>query len=71
LVALALYRLLKDVNQNQAVLMVIWGGPLPAAVNFLNALNDVSAETIGTSSVAIWSLMVIDDKALKESGVRW
>ena len=42
-VVLALYRLFKGVNQNQAVLMVILGGPMPAAVYFLNVLNDVAA----------------------------
>jgi uncharacterized protein DUF4386 len=42
-VVLALYRLLKGVNQNQAVLMVILGGPMPAAVYFFNVMNDVAA----------------------------
>jgi len=41
--ALALYRLLKGVNQNLAVLMVIVGGILPAAVDFFNVLNDAAA----------------------------
>src|SRR6059036_3399649 len=40
---LALYRLLKGVNQNLAVLMVILGGVLPAAVDFFNVLNDAAA----------------------------
>jgi hypothetical protein len=40
---LALYRLLKGVNQNHAVLMVILGGPMPAAVYFCNVMNDVAA----------------------------
>jgi hypothetical protein len=42
-VVLALYRLLNGVNQNHAVLMVILGGPMPAAVYFFNVLNDVAA----------------------------
>jgi hypothetical protein len=40
---LALYRLLKGVNQNQAVLMVILGGVMPATIDFLNVLNDAAA----------------------------
>src|SRR3989441_4270611 len=40
---LALYRLFKGVDQNQAVLMVILGGLLPAAIDFLNVLNDAAA----------------------------
>jgi hypothetical protein len=42
-VVLALYRLLSGVNRNHAVLMVILGGPMPAAVYFCNMLNDVAA----------------------------
>ena len=41
--ALALYRLLKGVDQNQAVLMVIVGGVMPATIDFLNVLNDAGA----------------------------
>src|SRR5256885_2966633 len=41
--ALALYRLFKGVDQNLAVLMVILGGVLPAAVDFFNVLNDAAA----------------------------
>ena len=40
---LALYRLLKGVDQNLAVLMVILGGMLPATIDFLNVLNDAAA----------------------------
>jgi hypothetical protein len=40
---LALYRLLKGVDQNQAVLMVILGGLIPATIDFLNVLNDAAA----------------------------
>ena len=42
-VTLALYRLFQGISQIQAVLMVILGGPMPAAVYFCNALNDVAA----------------------------
>lgn len=45
-VTLALYRLLKDVNHNLAVLMVIVGGILPAAIDFFNILNDAAALTL-------------------------
>jgi len=41
--SLALYRLLKGVDQNLAVLMVILGGLLPAAIDFLNVVNDAAA----------------------------
>jgi hypothetical protein len=40
---LALYRLFKGVNQNQAVLMVILGGPITAALYFFNVVNDAAA----------------------------
>ncbi|HLE35676.1 MAG TPA: DUF4386 domain-containing protein [Candidatus Acidoferrales bacterium] len=40
---LALYRLLKGVDQNHAVLMVILGGLMPSAIYFLNTLNDAAA----------------------------
>src|SRR5712691_3291653 len=40
---LALYRLLKEVDQKHAVLMVILGGVLPAAIDFFNVLNDAAA----------------------------
>jgi hypothetical protein len=42
-VTLALYRLFQGVSQSQAVLLVILGGPMPAAVYFCNSLNDVAA----------------------------
>jgi hypothetical protein len=40
---LALYRLLKGVDQNHAVLMVILGGLMPATIDFLDVLNDAAA----------------------------
>ena len=40
---LALYRLFKAVDQNLAVLVVILGGLMPAAIYFLNTLNDAAA----------------------------
>ena len=42
-VTLALYRLLKEVDQNLAVLVVILGGVLPAAIDFFIVLNDAAA----------------------------
>jgi hypothetical protein len=45
-VALALYRLFKQVDQNLAMLMVILGGLLPAAIYFCNVLNDAAALTL-------------------------
>src|SRR5207247_6221864 len=41
--AVALYRLLKGVDQNLAVLMVILGGVFPAAMDFFIVLNDAAA----------------------------
>jgi len=43
LVALALYQLLKGVDQRVAVLMVILGGLMPCVIDFLNVLNDIAA----------------------------
>jgi hypothetical protein len=40
---LALYRLLKEVDQRLAVLMVIVGGVLPSAIDFFNVVNDAAA----------------------------
>jgi len=40
---LALYRLFKGVDHDLAVLMVILGGLLPAAIDFFNVLNDAAA----------------------------
>jgi len=42
-VTLALYRLLKGVDQGLAVLMVILGGLVVVPISFLNAVNDVAA----------------------------
>src|SRR5207249_125442 len=43
LVVLALYRLLKGVNQNHAVLMVILGGLTVSPIYFANTVNDAAA----------------------------
>ena len=40
---LAFYRLFKDVDQAQAVLLVILGGVLPSAIYYFNVLNDEAA----------------------------
>jgi uncharacterized protein DUF4386 len=42
-IVLALYHLLKGVNQKLAVLMVIIGGVLPAAIDYFNVVNDAAA----------------------------
>jgi len=41
-VALALYRVLKGVDQSLAALMIILGGLMPCALDFLNSLNDIA-----------------------------
>jgi hypothetical protein len=40
--ALALYRLLEEVDQSLAVLMVILGGVMPSAIYFFNVVNDAA-----------------------------
>jgi len=47
--SLALYRLLKGVNQKLAVLMVILGGLIPATIDFLNVVNDAAALVLVSS----------------------
>ena len=42
-VVLALYRLLKAVDHDQALLMVILGGLMPATIDFLVVANDAAA----------------------------
>jgi len=42
-IVLAFYRLLEGVDRNQAVLMVILGGVMPATIDFVNVLNDFAA----------------------------
>jgi hypothetical protein len=42
-VALALYRVLGEVDRNLGVLMVILGGLMPCVIDFFNVLNDVAA----------------------------
>ncbi len=41
--ALAFYKFFKDVDHYQAVLLVITGGVLPAALYFVNTVNDAAA----------------------------
>ena len=41
--ALAFYKLFKDVDRDQAVLLVITGGVLPSALYFVNTVNDAAA----------------------------
>lgn len=43
LLSLAFYRLFKDVDRYQAMLLVITGGILPATIDFLNTVNDAAA----------------------------
>jgi hypothetical protein len=40
---LALYRLFKGVDQNLAVLVVIFGGVMPALINFVGVVSDAAA----------------------------
>jgi hypothetical protein len=41
--ALAFYRLFKEVDKNLAVLVVILGGVMPAIINFVNVVSDAGA----------------------------
>src|SRR5712692_5879375 len=43
---LALYRLFKGVDQNLAVLVVIFGGVMPALINFVGIVSDAAALTL-------------------------
>lgn len=43
LLVLALYRLLQEVDRTQAILMVILGGLIPGAIDFIVVLNDAAA----------------------------
>jgi hypothetical protein len=43
---LAFYRLFKGVDQNLAVLVVIFGGVMPAVIYFVNAVSDAGALTM-------------------------
>ncbi len=43
---LALYRLFKAVDQNLAVLVVIFGGVMPALINFVGIVSDAAALTL-------------------------
>jgi hypothetical protein len=47
---LAFYRLFKDVDQNLAVLVVIFGGVMPALINFVGVVSDAGALTIARGS---------------------
>jgi hypothetical protein len=42
-VALALYRVLKQVDRNLGILMVLLGGCVPLVIGSLNSLNDIAA----------------------------
>lgn len=57
LLALAFYRLFKDVDKYQSVLLVITGGILPAAIYFLNTVNDAAALLLvrGTDYLNVFS----------------
>jgi len=43
---LALYRLFKAVDQNLAVLVVIFGGVMPALIDFVGIVSDAAALTL-------------------------
>src|SRR6202171_1822320 len=63
---LALYRLLKGVDQNHTALMVILGGLMVAPIYFLNALNDVAALLLvrGTDFLSVFEKPQRDALAL-------
>ena len=42
---LALYRLFKEVDRNLAILVVIFGGVMPALINFVGVVSDLGALT--------------------------
>lgn len=63
---LALYRLLKGVDQNLAVQMVILGGLLPATIDFLNVLNDAARKSAPPGDAVGRPRETDDDSARKE-----
>lgn len=42
---LALYRLFKEVDRNLAIMVVIFGGVMPALINFVGVVSDLGALT--------------------------
>jgi hypothetical protein len=61
---LALYRLFKDVDHQQAVLMVILGGVVVAPIFFLNALNWIAALTLVHGSDYLTTFTTAQQQAL-------
>lgn len=46
LLVLAFYRLFRDVDQRLAILVVIFGGVMPALINFVGVVSDAAALTV-------------------------
>ena len=65
-IALALYRLLKGVDQSLAMLMVILGGVMPSAIYFFNVVNDAAALILvrGASFLSVFDKRQRDALAL-------
>jgi len=65
-IALALYRLLQDVDKSLAVLMVILGGVMPSAIYFFNVVNDAAALILvrGASFLSVFDKRQRDAMAL-------
>jgi hypothetical protein len=63
---LALYRLFKDVDHDQAVLMVILGGVMVAPIFFINSLNWIAALTLvhGGAALAAFTTAQLDALAM-------
>ncbi len=61
-VVLALYRLFKPVDKNQAVLMVILGGLISIPIMFISVLNEIAALTLisGADFLTVFSKEQLD-----------
>jgi uncharacterized protein DUF4386 len=64
--AMAFYRLFKGVDQNLAVLVVIFGGVMPAVVDFVGVVNDLATAMVvhGASFLSVFDKPQQDALAL-------
>jgi Domain of unknown function (DUF4386) len=70
--ALAFYRLFKGVDQNLAVLVVIFGGVMPALIDFVGVVSDAGALMVvrGADFLSVFSKPQRDALALLFLGLR-
>ncbi len=63
---LAFYRLFKEVDRNLAVLVVIFGGVMPAVIDFVGVVDDLAVLTFvrGTNFLSAFSRLQLDALAM-------